>query len=318
MPTVSNYYVSRPLANFALGYTNADFIAETVFPVAPVDDPTGFYWSFGQEVFTAEDDYVADRARANAVEHDFTRITYNTRPYALNHDVSWKERDAAARSNVPGTPYRRATMVVAQKLALGRELVVSGIVRSTTNITQNTTLSGTAQWSDYSGTSNPLTVSQTAINTIRGATGGTGGITAIIPYAVFDKLRYHPAILDKMTITQTKILTQDLLATLLGVDRVLIPASIYNTANPGQTAVMTDVWGKDVIYARLGAGPNLDMQLNLGRIFRLNWASVGGLGAESRQWTEEDRKTDVVEVGFEEDRKLVSPLAAYLVKTAVA
>ncbi len=318
MPQSSSYYVSRPLANFAVGYQNAEFIAEQVFPVAPVDDPQGFYWAYGKEVFTAEDDYVADRARANAVDHEFTRLTYATRPYALTHDVSWKERDAANRTGRPIDPYRRATRVVTGKLALGRELAVANLIRSTTNITQNTTLAGTTQWSDYSGTSDPLTNFATATNAIRGSTGTASGLTAIIPWPVWDKLRFHPKVIDKVSISNTRIVTQDLFRELIGVDRVLVPQALYNTANPGQTPNLVDVWGKDVILARVGAGPNLDEEVNLGRIFRLRWDSVGGLAAEARRWTEEDRRTDVVEVAFEEDRKLVAPEAAYLIKAAVA
>lgn len=317
MPAPEKYIVSKPLANFVVGYQNSDLIAEQLFPVKPVDEPKGFYWAYGKEVFTAEDDYRADRSRANAVDHDFTTVQYQTREHALNHDVSWKERDAATKTGAPFRPYRRAATVVSAKLMLGREITIANMVRATANITQNATLSGTSQWSDYSGTSDPLLNIRTGRNAIRASTGSLRGLLAVVPYSVFEILTYHPKVLDKMSTAGAKILSQDLLAQLMRVDKVIIPESIQNTANPGQTPVMADVWGKDVLLARVDT-TDLDMQVTLGRIFRLNWESTGGMQAEARRWTEADRKTDVVEAAFEEDKRFIATDAAYLIKNAIA
>lgn len=318
MPQPDRYTVSKPLANFVVGYENSDLINEELFPVLPVDDPKGFYWSYGKEVFTIEDDYRADRSRANAVDHDFTRVEYSTKEHALNHDVSWKERDAAAKAGAPFRPYRRAATVVSAKLALGRESTVANMIRATANITQNVTLSGTSQWSDYTNNvSDPLLNIRTGRNAIRASTGSLKGLLAVVPYSVFEILTYHPKVLDKMSTTGAKILSEELLAQLMRVDRVIIPESIYNTANPGQTPTMSDVWGKDVILARVDK-TDLDMSVTLGRNFRLRWDSVGGLTAEARRWTESDRKTDVVEAAYEEDPRFIATDAAYLIKAAIA
>lgn len=323
MPSYDSYIVSKPLSRRLMGYKNGEFIADQLATIIPVDEEKGFYYIYGREVFTPEDDYLADRARANAVDHEFTQADYRVHDHALNHDVSWKQRDAAARNNHPVRPYQRAVTVIGQKLALGREIAIANMVRSTTNVAQNVTLSGTSQWNDYSGTSNPMTNIATGRNEIREAVGALPNL-AVIPYAVWEKLRFHPTLINLMAITGLRRLTREIVAELFDVERIIVPTSIYNTANPGQAFASADVWGKDVILARVVPG-ELNFEVTLMNIFRMRMQGAGvdvdtgeNVTAQVRRWQEVDRSTDVVEGKYAEDRRFIAPDAAFLIKNAVA
>lgn len=324
MPSLQNYRVSIPLTQYSLGYTNADFIGEQIFPILSRQSRFGSYYAFGREIFTPEVDRRAPGTRANEVEHTFTQVPYTAEEHALIEPVTWEERDEAQKNGFPGDPYRDATDIVTQKIALGREIEIANMLRSTANLTSNTTLAGTAQWSDQTtllaGQAQPYTVSDPVANVMAGhdairAQIGNRGNFAIVPYAVRRKLMTHPRILNQIQVTNgIKQLTDQLLAQVFEVDRVYSPEGIYNTANPGQTVSMADIWGKDVIIGYNAGTPRL-RTVTLGLLVRVNY---GRFQAQTRTWTEQDRKADFVEASFTEARVLVAPQAAYLIKAAIA
>lgn len=312
MPEVNQYKVSIPLTNFSLGYRNNDFIAERLFPVVERASRFGTYYTYGREIFTPEVDKRAPGSRAQEVEHTFSSAQYTAEEHALIEPVTWEERDEAAKNGFPTDPYQDATDIVTQKIALGREIDVANTLRSTSNLTQNTTLSGTSQWSDYTN-SDPIANIRTAQDTIRAQIGKRPNI-AILPYAVQQKLKYHTKLTNLLASTVDKRLTDGQLKEVLEVEQIYTPEGIYNTANPGQTVSMSDIWGKDVIFAYVTDRPRI-RDITLGLLIRVNY---GRFAAQVRTWTEQDRKSDFVEASFTEARVIVAPQAGYLIKTAVA
>lgn len=317
MPQLQNYKVSVPLTNFSLGYQNAAFIGEQIFPVMNRSSRWGTYWVYGREVFSAENDLRSPGTRAQEVEHTFSSAQYTAEEHALIEPVTWEERDEAQRNNFPSDPYQDATDVVTQKIALKRELDIATLLRSTSNITQTVTLSaGTTQWNNQSvasPTSFPYTDMMTGHDTIRAQIGRRGNF-AIIPYAVKQKLKIHPQLTSMVGANEPKRLSEGQLADIFEVQRIYTPEGIYNTANPGQTISMADIWGKDVILGYTTPTPR-NKEITLGAIFRVNY---GRFAAQVRTWTEQDRKADFVEASFTEARVLVAPQAGYLIKAAIA
>ena len=51
MSDISLQYLDQPLTNVSLGYQNADFYAERLLPLLPVQKQSGRYWVFGKEKF---------------------------------------------------------------------------------------------------------------------------------------------------------------------------------------------------------------------------------------------------------------------------
>jgi hypothetical protein len=131
---------------------------------------------------------------------------------------------------------------------------------------------------------------------------------------VWDKLIDHPAFIERVKYSQLGSLTTDLLARLVGVDRVIIAAAGKNTAAEGQTDSMSYIWGKDAFLAYIA--PRIAPKIvTLGLTYRWKQRIVERLRGSS----EEDRKGTYVRAGEEYyDQNIVSASCAYLIKSAVA
>ena len=318
MPDITAVEYPLYLTDYTIAYENDDFIGTQLFPVKKAASRVGRYFIYGIEGFTSEDDLRAPGTEANEVDHEYTSASFYAEEHSLKEGVPWEVRDEAAALGGILDPYFDATEIVTRKIDLGRERQIASTLRDVTQITHNTTLTGTAQWTDYTN-SDPNSNITAGKSAIRGSIFTDQNLVAVVPWAVFEVLRYHPKVLSYLTITNTRILTQELLATIWGVDQVLVPAALYNSANPNQTPNMVDVWGKDVILARVENNPGLRSR-TVGLTFRVVYNSRNYQGpqmAEVRQWTEQIKKRDVVEVSYTEARQLTSPGSAYLIKNVI-
>jgi hypothetical protein len=105
-----------------------------------------------------------------------------------------------------------------------------------------------------------------------------------------------------------------LLASLIGVDRVIIAAAGKNSAKEGQTDDMSYIWGKHAILAYINPRVGQKM-VTLGLTYQWKTRKAEKL----RGTNEEDRKGTYVRVGDHYyDMNLVSAAAGYLIKNAVA
>jgi len=105
------------------------------------------------------------------------------------------------------------------------------------------TLSGTSQWNDYAN-SDPVGDIDNAREAIRSSTGIYPNIIEI-PAAVWKIIKRHPSVLGLMASTERGVLTADVMADLLEIDKVIIGKAIAFDDGDGSI----DIWGKDVVLA---------------------------------------------------------------------
>lgn len=320
MTTIANVTFRPLLGNLSIAYQTQELIIDQVFPIVPRESRTGQFYGSGKEIFTRENDIRGLKDRANAVEHDYQSFTYAATEHSLLEEIPSKIIWEAQSSGTAGVlnVEADAAKIVTQKLAIGREIDFATQLRDTTKFASgnSVTLSGSGQWSDP--TSDPLNAIMGYMDVVRGKVGLMPNLM-IIPRAVWLKLQYHPKVIDKMATTGLRRATTDLFAELVGIDRILTPASIQNTQAPpdvAETFTSGDIWGKDVQLLRVTDSPGLN-QLSFGYLFRVRYPESNML-AEFRSWDEVDRRLHVIEGNYMEDRKIVVPEAGYLVKAAVA
>ena len=315
--------VSRRLTNISIGYTNAAFVAEDVMTVQRVNGKTGEFYKYGKEVFTPEYDVREPYSRAREIRHEYSKDAYVATPHALSEPVSWDERDEARDSGVPLEPYADATELVTEKLKLGREIDVADLLRNIPTYVagHSLALSGTLQWSNYAG-STPLADIAIPGRTMRPKIGGKPNV-CVMPDPAFQAFRRHPQILDVIGANNVESgrASQDQVRELLEVEELFVPESTYNTSPAGREATMVDIWGGDVVFLRREKAPRRK-QITFGKLFRVNYASGNyrddaRYSAEVRQWTEVDRKVDMVEAEYMEARKVIAPEAGFVIKNAV-
>lgn len=233
------------LSTIAQGYKNSEFIASLLFPTVPVNLRGGNIITFGKESFMLYNTQRSPGENTRRVKFGHAGSPYALVDYSLEGLVPVEVEQEAV--NGPGIDMgQRAIAEVSAIMALRLEKASADIARTAGSYgaSNKVTLSGTDQWSDFTG-SDPIDDVEAAKEAIRAATGKRPN-TMVMGAAVMAKLRQHPKIVDRIKYTGRDVATPELLASLFGVARVTAGDAIYS--NDAGTA-FTDVWGKDVVLA---------------------------------------------------------------------
>lgn len=302
--------VDPMLTSAAIAYSNAAYIAEQVFPSFPVKKQSAKHFVYDQGRFRLNQTVRAMGSPSNEVT---LTLTTGTAYFAEDHSqkmfVSDEDVDNA---ETPTTPYQDATEFIMDQHMVAREYELAAMLADTGVLTQNTTLSGTSQWSDYTN-SDPIANIETAKQTIHAAIHVDPNLL-ILGKQVFDKLKNHPAIVERVKYSQLGVLTTQLLAEIFQVSKVIIGEAAYTSSDEGQTEATSYIWGKHAILAYVNprTAPKL---MTLGLTYTWKTVQVERI----RGSAEEDRKGTYVRVGdYYYDQKLVAAAAGYLIKNAVA
>lgn len=298
--------VDPALSNVSIRYSNESYIADQIFPVMRVSKQTGKYYVYDKANLRVDATLRAAGAGANEVDFGLSTVSFACEDHALKSfvpDEIQEQADAALN------PLADETEMLTDKMMLDRENALATIITSTSNLTNNTTLSSTAQWSDYVN-SDPIGDVRTGRTTVHSNTFKKPN-TLILGKQVFDYLVDHPDIVERVKYSAMGVITAELLARVFQVERVLVGEAGKNGAVEGQTDSLSYVWGKDAIVAYIA--PNVTIKsLTLGITFAYG-------NREVKRWYEQDREGTYVRVGKDNYvHKIVAVGAGYLIKTAVA
>jgi len=302
--------VDPVLSEIAHGYRNADMVGMNLFPSVPVAQRGGKIISFSKEDFALYNAARAPGSNTKRIQFGYSSGSYALEQHALEAVAPWElqqEANAVAKINIAAMAVRKAQNIIALRLEKAQaDLATTAGSYAAGN---KTTLSGTSQWSDYTGTSAPSKDIETAKEAIRSQIGRAGN-TVIVSASVMAKLRQHPSIIDRIKYTGRDVVTTDLLAALWGVDRVLVGGAVYTDAS----GTITDVWGKFVVvaYTQLGSVADLG-EPTYGYTYRLDGAPYVEPGYEDR-----NAKSDIYPVTDEVAPVLTAATAGYLISAAIA
>lgn len=299
------------LSTIAQGYQNSEMVANYLFPTVPVSLRGGNIITFGKEGFMLYGSQRAPGENTKRVSFGFSGAPFALVDYSLEGLVPIEVQEEA--SNGPGIDMGAGAIgEVSAIMALRLEKQAADIARTAASYAaaNKTTLSGTAQWSDFTGTSQPIQAIETAKEAVRAATGKRPN-TVVMGAAVMAKLRQHPVVVDRIKYTGRDVATPELLASLFGVARVVVGDAIYS--NDAGTA-FTDVWGKDVIVAYTEIGSMVSRGLpSYGYTYQLN-----GYPMVEEPYYDRSAKSWIYPVTRVEAPVLASASAGYLITNAVA
>lgn len=233
------------LTTVAQGYQNSELVFPALFPIVPVDQRGGKIIQFGREDFRLYNTARAPGGATKRLDIGYSGAAFSLTDYSLEGKVPFELMQEA--NAVPGIDLGRiAVMKVQNVIQLGNEVLAAGIATTAGSYqaANKVTLSGTSQWSDYSGTSNPSKDIQTAIEAVRAAVGKRAN-TVILGPKVWAALKVHPSIIDRIKYTGRDSITLDMLAALWDVRSVKVGDAIYEDA----AGAIQDVWGKYVVVA---------------------------------------------------------------------
>jgi len=281
MPTMQSAHIDRAMTNISVAYMQDDknFIADKVFPIVPVKRQSDVYYQYSRA------DFMRDEARergaaTESVGSDYgveAQDPYFCKKHAFHTDITPEER---ANYDEPLDADKDATDFVTQKMLIRREMAWSSKFFKTG--VWGTEYAGAASadaatkklvyWNK--STSDPIGDVTNAGIAMAGGTAFRPNTLVLSPY-VFNALKNHEDILDRIKYTQKGIVTTDLLATLFEVDKVLVAWGVANTAVKGAEEATNFIMGKHALLCYSNPTPAL-RKPSAGYIFA--WTGLEGSG----------------------------------------
>lgn len=322
-PSINNVHVDAILTNISIAYgqKSSDFIADKIFPVIPVEKKSDKYYVY------PKNDWFRDEAqrRAPGTESAGGGYTLSTDSYSCDVWAFHKDVDdqTLANADQPLSPLREASEFVTRRLMLRREiqfvadfLTTSVWAKDYTGVASGETGDQFRQWNDYAN-SDPIEDIEKAKEQILSTTGLEGN-TLVLGYQAFRRLKNHPDVVDRYKFTTSSVVTEEMLARLFGVERLLVAKSIKATNNEGGTAAYAFTFGKAAWLGHVAPNPGL-MTPSAGYIF--GWTGVSaGLGSTigTSQFRMDHLKAQRIEAEAAWDNKVIATDLGCFFATAVA
>lgn len=322
-PNVNSVHVDAILTNISVAYLQKadNFIADKVFPVVPVDKKSDKYFVYTKnDWFRDEAQRRADGTESAGSGYNLTTGTYSADVYAFHKDVG---DQTVANADAPLNPLREATEFVTNRMLLRKELqfvsdfFTTGVWGDDVTGVAGTPSSGeTKQWSDYTS-SDPINDIEEAKSEVLSTTGLEPN-TLVLGYEVFRQLKNHPDLVDRIKYTSSQTITEDMLARMFDIDRVLVAKAVRATNNEGAAEAYDFAYGKAALLAHVAPSPGL---LTPSAGYTFSWTGVsGGIGSTIgvSSFRMESLKAERVEAEMAFDNKVISSDLGYFWNTIVA
>ncbi|MGE0333088.1 MAG: hypothetical protein AB7P37_20600 [Ramlibacter sp.] len=241
MGRLSNIRIVDPvLTNLAIGYTNAQLVAEWLFPFAPVDKERSKLPKFGKEAFKIYNTLRALRAKSNRINPEgITDMDLVTDEHDLEYPIDYREEAEAA------FPLQaHATHTVTEAIQLRREKTCADMAQNAANYGAGNkiTLAGTSQFTHAS--SDPIAVIETAKDAVRSKIGRRPN-TMVIGATALRPLKFHDKLVDKIKYVQKGKIRLEHLRELFEIENIVVGEAVYADDNDA----FGDIWGDNIVLA---------------------------------------------------------------------
>jgi len=296
------------LDNFSVQFANDDFVAEKLMPIVPVSKRSNSYAVYTKrDRFGFPDDTTGPDGRSPEISESRSAANYSVSDYGLMNSVTQETLD---NQDDIFDEMLDLTDAINEGIAFNREKRVSAIVRNVANYNGNTeTLSGASQWG---GGGNPIVDIQDGLaSTWRGP--GAVRRVFVSGLEVYNVLARDPLIRDLYKYTGQGLAMPAAIAGYFGVDEYLIAQAREDTANSGQTAAYSRIWGKDFACLNVQRRPS-KRTATWGVTFRMKNDPI------VLQWFDPSRGRGAyfAKVCCSEDYRVVAGETGFLIKDAVA
>lgn len=237
------------LSGVSSAYIPEGFIAEQVLPSIKSAMDSGKLGKYGNSHVRLELNFKAGRGmyrRAEPISRDTTGFLIE------GHGLEGLVTKSDYRNvQDPFKAEEDEVMGLTTTLAVEKEYLMASAMGNTAILTQNVTLAGNAKFSDYLN-SDPISKFSAARIAVKNGCGKAPD-TALMDWSVWDKLRFHPQMLDFLGFKQNRPggLSVEELAKAMGVARLIIAESSYNSAKEGQADSFAPIWGKNIVFGVL-------------------------------------------------------------------
>lgn len=255
-PTFSEIHpVDTPLTDVSVAWAQnpANFVNRQVFPVIGSPYQTGRYFVWDKDDFRRTDAALrAPGTYGGTRNQRLSTDTYACDVYSVGMNVSAQDR---ANALDPLDLESTFAQVLAQDIAI-REEVNFAAAAFGTGLWGTSTTPGTL-WDDAAST--PIEDIATGIVTVLENTGFKPNTLLLGANTWYEGLLHHPDIIARLPDTSARVVTGQQLASILGIDRVVVAEASYNTAVEELTASESLILGKHALLAYVAPNPGLNV-----------------------------------------------------------
>jgi len=308
LPTHNDVHVDGLLTNLVIGYKNPDAIYDQILPIVNT-----FGVESGKYAIFDQDDQFRDTAAVIPPGGN-----YPVDGYRISSDT-WSTEEIGQATELPDRTYNNATgafkkalkltkaQFCAKRVELKREIDTASVVFADSWGTNDTTA---IDWSDKTN-SNPIQDIIDAGYTIESATGMTPNVL-VLGNQVWKELRNNPTMLDFLGSNERASVKISDAQDAFDLPKILVGKTIKNTANEGQTASYSNVWGADAVLLYVDGSPTPDpYSASAGYIFQSE-------GLKIWTWRPADRKTTFYAATVMQDMKVCASNLGYRFETIVS
>jgi len=290
----SDAHVDRVLTNISIAYMQeaSNFVAGKVFPIVPSARQSDKYFTYDQaDWFREEAQLRAPSTESAGSGWSLGTDTYYCDVFAVHKDIDEQiERNADAMIDLRADAARWVAGQLLMKLEskFVADYFTTGIWTGAASGNDQTGVAAAPgadqflQWNDPAST--PIEDIETLKLEMLEQTGKEPN-TLLLGPKVGAALRRHPDILDRIKFTQRGVITDELIGSLLGIDRVMTAKATRNTAAEGVADSYSFYYGRNALLCYAAPAPSL-MEASAGYAFAwtgyTGTSGVTGLGTGAR------------------------------------
>jgi hypothetical protein len=242
---VADIHVDTPLSNLSTAFMQdqSEYIASKWFPIVNVSQISGNYFKYALRTFfeSPSKKWTPGSKMPGGVIDMDTKGTYSCQ--FRGYEFPLPAHLAAAQDSMVNLE-RAITEKVTRALLLDQEIQISSDFFVTGKWTEYTGASSGSYtyWDDYAN-SDPLENIKYAKLQTKAGSGMTPN-TLVINEQVYEALRLHPQMKEIYKYTQPAIMTEDLIARAVGLDKMHVGKAIYMSSVEGATDALSYVWAR--------------------------------------------------------------------------
>jgi len=231
--------VDPVLTTIARGYSNAEFIGDKLFPFVTVDKEGGRIPKFGKESFRVYDTERAIRADSNQMQAwGIETITYETTEHDLKYPIDYRELKESALDLKT-----RATESTTEAIRLKHEKICAELAQDDNLYPASNKEIITTDKFNLPNT-DPIKIIEEKKSALRSIIGKRPN-TMVMGASVFDALKNHPKIIERIKYSQVGVITLDLLKAVFGIPNIFVGESVFSDDGIN----FSDIWADNVILA---------------------------------------------------------------------
>lgn len=315
-PLQQDVHVDVPLTNLSIGYLNPGYIADKIFPIAPVQKQSNIIPKYLQSFWFRDEALLRSpgtKSQGAGYGVDVT-AKYFCERYSYRFEITDEQID---NTDQPYDLQRDGTYFVTDKLQMRRERAFSAAF-FTTGVWASDKVGNTdfTQWSNLAG-SQPLIDIYNYQDQIEGTIAREGN-TIVLGKQTWVQLKWHPDLIDAVKYTQLGKMTTDMLIQLTDLTTVLVGRGIFTSTVEGTaegSVSYSRIWGKNALILYVPETPSL---ITPAAGYTFVWNRVPGAIQYMKSMRDEEREVQIVEGNSYFAQALTAAGAGVFLSSAVA